>query len=141
MKVKIIKASNETYWYASLIGHVFDVVLSDNGLHYVYKPDDEDDSLGYGIKFNDAFELIDEETSSPSYYESSTASSFDLEEQIMQCWSIIDQIDTVTEGVDVYGWTADQISNALIGIKEIYNLEFEKMLALQETLLRSGKLK
>lgn len=52
---------------------------------------------------------------------------FDFEQQILKCWNIVDQLDTVVEGVMEHDWTSDQISNALIGIKEIYQLEFDKL--------------
>lgn len=52
---------------------------------------------------------------------------FDFEQQIMKCWQITDQLDTITEGVLEYGWNSDQVSNATIGLKQLYNLEFEKL--------------
>jgi len=165
MKVKIIKANLGTYWYADLIGHVFDVKLSktgsdyeltnNNNLNAAYFSSEVD---GHMIDINDAVVVDDneqyeytngtepdEETiealKSISYGTLYGETRFDLEEQLTQCWSIIDQIDTVIDGVIEYDWTPDQISNALIGIKEIYDLKFDKLFAVQETLISTGKLK
>ena len=66
---------------------------------------------------------------------------FDLEQQIMDCWTVLDQIDTITEGVLEYDWNPDQVSNATIGIKEVYQLKFEKLLGTFETLIRNGDIK
>lgn len=66
---------------------------------------------------------------------------FTLEDQIMKCWGVLDQIDTVIEGTIEYDWTPDQTSNALLGIKEIYQLEFNKLIDLQTALISNGTLK
>lgn len=52
---------------------------------------------------------------------------FELEERIMKCWGILDQLDTVTLGAIEYDWTPDQISNALIGLHAVYSLEFQQL--------------
>ncbi len=66
---------------------------------------------------------------------------FDLEAQMMKCWQVLDGLDTVTEGVLDYDWTPDQVSNATIGLKEIYQLEFEKLQGMFELLVRNGDIK
>lgn len=52
---------------------------------------------------------------------------FKHEQQIMKCWQIVEQLDTINEGILEHKWTSDQISNAIIGLKEIYALEFDKL--------------
>jgi hypothetical protein len=64
---------------------------------------------------------------------------FDLEHQIMKCWQVVDQLDAITEGVLEYDWDADQVSNASIGLKTIYQLEFEKLQSMFERLIQEGK--
>ena len=66
---------------------------------------------------------------------------FDLEAQIMKCWQVVDSLDTITEGVLEYDWTPDQVSNATIGLKEIYQLEFEKLQGMFELLVHNGDIK
>ena len=65
---------------------------------------------------------------------------FDLEQQIMKCWQVCDGLDTITEGVLEYDWNADQVSNASIGLKTIYQLEFEKLQGMFERLIAEGKI-
>jgi hypothetical protein len=61
---------------------------------------------------------------------------FDLEQEIMQCWNIIDDIDLVTTHfVDSTEWAGDHFSpkacdammNKYFGLKELYALKFEKL--------------
>jgi len=52
--------------------------------------------------------------------------SFELEQQFLDCWTITSNIDTLLEGVLEYDMTPDQIANALLGIKELYEIKFDK---------------
>jgi hypothetical protein len=52
---------------------------------------------------------------------------FDFEQQIMDCWKVTDEINTTAEGIIEHDLTADQISNILIGLKELYELKFNKL--------------
>lgn len=52
---------------------------------------------------------------------------FDLEQQIQQCWSIIEDIKLLNESVLERDLTTDQISNVLLGMESLYNLKFEKL--------------
>ena len=52
--------------------------------------------------------------------------SFQLEQEILDCWTITKNIDTVLEGVLEYDLTPDQIANALLGLKELYEIKFDK---------------
>lgn len=50
---------------------------------------------------------------------------FDVEQGILHCWEITSDIDLF---IDMYdNLTEDQKLNCLIGIKEIYQLKFEKL--------------
>lgn len=48
---------------------------------------------------------------------------FDFEQRIMNCWSIVDDLDCVMELCQ----DNDKAMNALIGLKEIYTVKFNKM--------------
>jgi hypothetical protein len=50
-----------------------------------------------------------------------------MEQQIMTCWNICEDLDTLHEGVLERAMTHDRISNALMGMKELYQLKFEKL--------------
>lgn len=55
-----------------------------------------------------------------------TEMSFRLEHEILECWGILEQLDTLTEGVLEHELTTDQISNILIGLKDLYQIKFTK---------------
>jgi hypothetical protein len=52
---------------------------------------------------------------------------FDMEQEIMNCWNVCEDLETVCEGVLDREMTQDQIGNLLLGMKELYQLKFEKL--------------
>ena len=65
---------------------------------------------------------------------------FELEQQIMDCWGVIDDIKILTEHVlEDEDANTDSISNALIGIENLYNLKFEKLFRTFESTLEPVK--
>lgn len=69
------------------------------------------------------------------------ADRFDLEQQILGCWGITDEIKLLNEQVlENDNFTKDQISNYLLGLETIYNLKFEKTFNTFETLLQDKKI-
>jgi hypothetical protein len=65
---------------------------------------------------------------------------FDLEQDIMKCWNITDDIDMLMENVMERDMSTDDIANALLGLKTLYNMKFEKMFADFETLVHKKKI-
>lgn len=64
----------------------------------------------------------------------------DLESEIMKCWQVTDDIDTLFSHVcesDFGKLDNDQISNALLGIKTLYDIKFSKLFETYEAVLRS----
>ena len=53
---------------------------------------------------------------------------FDLEQSILQCWNVVDDIKLITQ--QVYDrpkpLTEDELGNLLIGLESMYHLKFEK---------------
>lgn len=49
---------------------------------------------------------------------------FDLEQDIMQCWNVCDDIQLLLDSWDKLD--EDQKQNFLIGLKQMYHLKFEK---------------
>ena len=68
------------------------------------------------------------------------ANRFDLEQDIMKAWNVVDDIRLLTEGI--MDWdkpmTNDQISNILIGMEHIYELRFNKLFSTFEKCIKSG---
>ena len=62
---------------------------------------------------------------------------FDLEQKIMNCWHIIDDVKILNEYVLESDLTKDQISNALLGLEEIYQMKFDKLFRTFEELVRN----
>lgn len=61
---------------------------------------------------------------------------FDLEQEILQCWNVVDDIDMITcwfvedpkwEGMDPA--LTDALMNKYFAIKELYQLKFDKLWA------------
>jgi hypothetical protein len=65
----------------------------------------------------------------------------DIESHIMDCWSVLDYVQSVTEGVLEHDWSDDDTSNALIGLKTIYDLRFQKLMQQYTLILKSGALR
>lgn len=51
---------------------------------------------------------------------------FHVEQEIMNCWQIVDDLGTLLDAIDKNA-TEDQIANIIIGIKDLYNFKFEKL--------------
>ena len=64
---------------------------------------------------------------------------FDMEQQIMNCWNVCEDLDTLMEGVLERGMTHDRISNALMGMKELYQLKFETLWESFEAMLHQKR--
>ena len=62
---------------------------------------------------------------------------FDLEQQIMACWNVTSDIETLFEGVIESDMTPDQIANILLGMKQLYELKFDKMFRTFEQLIQN----
>ena len=65
---------------------------------------------------------------------------FDLEQDIMKAWNVVDDIRLLTESMldGTTPMTEDQISNILIGMEHIYELRFNKLFSTFEKCVKSG---
>ena len=52
---------------------------------------------------------------------------FDLEQHIMKCWNVTEDIDLLNYNVLEKDMSRDEISNFLLGLKTIYNAKFEDL--------------
>jgi predicted nucleic-acid-binding protein len=71
---------------------------------------------------------------------------FDLEQQILNCWSVVDDIKTlrwqIMENNSEKSITAmtDKVDNYLLGLEHIYQAKFEYMFHVFETLIQDKKI-
>ncbi len=61
---------------------------------------------------------------------------FDLEQEIMKAWHVVDDIQLLNENVANTDMSTDEIANALIGLESIYNMRFEKVRYMFEDLCK-----
>jgi hypothetical protein len=65
------------------------------------------------------------------------ADQFDLEQGIMSCWHVTDDLDTLFEElVENQCFTQDQASNFVLGLSTIYGAKFEKLFRTFEGFLK-----
>lgn len=64
-----------------------------------------------------------------------TKTRFDLEQEIMDCWSIVEDLKTVRYAVIEQGASTDRIDNMLLGLSELYGTKFEIMFRTFEELV------
>ena len=66
---------------------------------------------------------------------------FDLEQGIMKCWNVTEDIDLIYRNVlDGPEMTTDEISNALLGIKTLYEMKFNELFNTFEQLVHDKKI-
>jgi hypothetical protein len=66
---------------------------------------------------------------------------FDLEQDIMKCWNVTDDIDLLYRNVMERDLSKDDIANALLGMKTLYEMKFDELFTHFETLIRDGSIK
>jgi hypothetical protein len=52
---------------------------------------------------------------------------FDLEQEIMKAWHVVDDIDLLYENVIETGMSTGDIANVLLGLESVYNMRFQKL--------------
>lgn len=66
---------------------------------------------------------------------------FDLEQDIMKCWNVTEDIDLLYRNVmDGPEMKTDDIANALLGIKTLYDMKFNEMFNHFTTLVHEKKI-
>jgi len=70
---------------------------------------------------------------------------FDLETDIMNCWNVVEDIDTifryVVDGVEYGKLDTDIIANMMCGMKQLYEIKFRQMFDTFEQLIAQNDLK
>ena len=66
------------------------------------------------------------------------STQFDLEQRIMQCWDIIDDLEVLyTQVLDAPRKpTDDEIANVLLGLQQLYDMKFYNLMSTYEKFLK-----
>lgn len=65
---------------------------------------------------------------------------FDFEQQLMDCWGIVDDIKTIYNADDVRELSKDEIQNMLLGLYTLYQLKFDILFSQFESLCRQREI-
>jgi hypothetical protein len=66
---------------------------------------------------------------------------FDLEQAIMTCWAVVDDIKALNnQYMNVGNMTQDQVANYLLGLETIYQVKFEQLRAIFEQMIEDGQI-
>ena len=66
---------------------------------------------------------------------------FNLEQHIMNCLNVTDDIDLLNKNVLEKDMSTDDISNFLLGLKTIYQCKFEELFDTFNELIEKGNIK
>ena len=66
---------------------------------------------------------------------------FDLEQQIMTCWSVCEDLKAIETTFDSRKMSEDELLNLLIGVRTLYQIKFENLFASFENMLHNGDIK
>jgi hypothetical protein len=64
---------------------------------------------------------------------------FTLEDQIMQCWGVTDDLDMVYSTEALYE-DQDRMMNVLLGMQELYKIRFQRLFDTFEKMVHEGKI-
>jgi hypothetical protein len=64
---------------------------------------------------------------------------FDLEQDIMNCWQVVDDLKTFSKRyLDGAKMSEDDVANLLIGLETLYQMKFEQLFATFEQCIKNG---
>lgn len=65
---------------------------------------------------------------------------FDLEQDIMNCWQVVDDLKTFSRRyLDGDKMTDDEVSNIIIGLESLYQIKFEQLFGTFEQCIKNGE--
>jgi hypothetical protein len=65
---------------------------------------------------------------------------FDLEQNILDCWKITDDVNLLYKNVMEEELDKDKIANVLLGLQAIYSMRFEQLWETFETIVRNKEI-
>ena len=66
---------------------------------------------------------------------------FDLEQHIMKCWNITDDLDVLSKAVRDVDFDVGETANILLGIRQLYEIKFSNLFSCFEDLVKQKKIK
>ena len=66
---------------------------------------------------------------------------FDLEQAIMNCWNITEDIKLISQMNDIRELSEDERMNALLGLETLYQMKFEILFNGFERMIKDGQIK
>jgi hypothetical protein len=66
---------------------------------------------------------------------------FELEQHIMKCWNVTEDINLLYKNVMEKDMSTDDIANFLLGLETIYNHKFEELFDTFSELIEKGNIK
>lgn len=66
---------------------------------------------------------------------------FDLEQGIMNCWNIVEDIKLISQMNDIRDLSEDELMNALLGLETLYQMKFEILFNGFERMIKDGQIK
>lgn len=64
---------------------------------------------------------------------------FDLEEAMLDCWGFKEDLGTLLNATDD-NLSADELQNVLIGLRSLYDMKFQHMWNIFETMIKNGEI-
>lgn len=65
--------------------------------------------------------------------------TFDLEQQIMDCWHVADELKLLSEQSDLDGVSREDLSQILLGLSKLYQMKFNKLFCEFEKMLEENR--
>ena len=65
---------------------------------------------------------------------------FTLEDQIIECWGVVDDLDMIYSTEALYE-NQDRMMNVLLGMQELYRMRFERLFDTFQQLVHEKKIK
>ena len=64
---------------------------------------------------------------------------FDLEQQILDCWKLTDDLDVLNTAILEQSLSTDDASNILLGLIKLYNLKFDRTFKTFEEMIAENR--
>ena len=131
MRIKVISCKGHSENYAEDTAENWVIGVIDPQVNVSWDEEETDKRMNVigqngndGLHY-DVFETMEQEKQRRM---TSSKTRFDLEQEILYCWNIVDDIKLIhNHHLDKRKLTDDELSNVLIGLQELYQIKFETL--------------